>query len=503
MPNPAYLLEARAVHKSYGATRVLRGVDFAVAAAEIHALLGGNGAGKSTLLKIVTGAVPRDAGEVLYRGVDVGSHEGAAARARGVAVVHQETALLPDLTVAENIHMPHLARGAGLFSAREAARVAEAALGPIDAAFAQRALHRRVAELTLHERQVVEIARALSAGAQLLLLDEPTANLTAAETERLFALLRRLIGQQGISVVFVSHRMREIREIASVCTILRDGVSAVSRARLTDLSDADIVTMMGQATALEGAARITAATPALARPDTASPGEAFGAESGAMRLEIPPGHIVGLAGAPAGPSALIDALIGARRDSAWRVTRGGRPLALRSPREAVRQGIGFVSGDRAGKGVLATLPIVDNMLAAARIRQRRALVARREVQEGEALLRTLRIKASSLWALPATLSGGTQQKLLIARWLNLAPRLLVLEEPTRGVDIGTKRDLYALVRQMAERGVGVVWWSTEYVELVELCHAVLAFGPDGTPSEILTGQELDETHLAHATGMAA
>lgn len=498
MTGSAYLLEAREVYKSYGATRVLRGANFAVAPAEIHALLGGNGAGKSTLLKIVTGSVSRDSGDVLYRGLDVTSHEGAVARARGVAVVHQETALLPDLTVAENIHLPHLARGVDLFSAREAGRAAEMALLPIDAAFARRALHRRVAELTLHERQVVEIARALSAGAQLLLLDEPTANLTAAETERLFALLRRLIDQNGISVVFVSHRMREIREIASVCTILRDGVSVASRAKLTELSDADIVNTMGQATALEGAARTTEAVVALSVP-----GEAFGAESDTTRLEIPPGRIIGLAGAPSGPSALIDALTGARRDSIWRITRGGRPLVLRNPRQAVRQGIGFVSGDRAGKGVLATLPIVDNLLAATRIRQHRVLIVRREAREGEDLLRRLHIKAASLWALPQTLSGGTQQKLLIARWLNIAPRLLVLEEPTRGVDIGTKRDLYALVRQMAERGVGVVWWSTEYAELVELCHAVLAFDPDGTPSRILTGQDLDETHLAHATGMAA
>ena len=497
MSDPDYLLEAREVQKSYGATRVLCGVNFAVAPAEIHALLGGNGAGKSTLLRIVTGSVPLDAGDVRYRGLDVSSHEGAAALARGVAVVHQETALLPDLTVAENIHLPHLARGPGLFSTRAATRVAEAALVPIDAAFARRALHRRVAELTLHERQVVEIARALSAGAQLLLLDEPTSNLTAVETERLFALLRRLIAKHGISVVFVSHRMREIREIASVCTILRDGVSAANRAKLTELSDADIVTTMGQVTALEGVGRATTAVP------LSVSGEAFGAESGDTLLEIPPGRIIGLAGAPSGPSALIDALTGARRNSAWRITRGGRPLVLRSPREAVRHGIGFVSGDRAGKGVLATLPIVDNMLAAARIRQSRVLVTRREAKECDGLLRALRIKASSLWALPATLSGGTQQKLLIARWLAVAPHLLVLEEPTRGVDIGTKRDLYAQVRQMAERGVAIVWWSTEYTELVELCHAVLAFDPDGTPSKLLSRQDLDETHLAQATGMAA
>jgi ribose transport system ATP-binding protein len=492
-----FLLEVREVQKSYGATSVLRGVNFAVAPSEIHALLGGNGAGKSTLLKIITGVVPRDGGEVLYRGVDIASSEGAASRAHGVAVVHQETALLPDLSVAENIYLPHLARAAGLFGLREAERVAEAALAQIDTAFAQRALRRRVADLTLHERQVVEIARALSGGAHLLLLDEPTANLTAAETERLFALLRRLADQHDVSVVFVSHRMREIRQIASVCTILRDGVSAISRTPLAALSDADIVTTMGQVTAVEAVARSPTS------PIEAAGGGVFGAERGDTRLEIRPGRIIGLAGAPAGPSALIDALTGARTDSGWRITRAGRPLSLRSPRQAVRQGIGFVSGDRVGKGVLATLPIVDNMLAAARVRQRRVLVRGSETPEGASLLHMLRIKAASLWVLPATLSGGTQQKLLIARWLNVVPHLLVLEEPTRGVDIGTKRDLYALVRQMAESGVAVVWWSTEYVELVELCHAVLAFDPDGTPSGMLAGRELDETHLAYATGMAA
>src|SRR5579875_3069220 len=281
MADRPYLLEAHEVYKSYGATRVLCGANFAVAPAEIHALLGGNGAGKSTLLKIVTGSVPLDAGEVRYNGMDISSHEGAAALARGVAVVHQETALLPDLTVAENIHLPHLARGASLFSSRDAIRAAEAALVPIDAAFARRALHRRVAELTLHERQLVEIARALSAGAQLLLLDEPTSNLTAMETERLFALLRRLIEQHGISVVFVSHRMREIREIASVCTILRDGVSAISRKPLDTLSDSDIVAMMGQAMAVEAVVRSGSA------PSATAEGEAFGAERGSMRLHIP------------------------------------------------------------------------------------------------------------------------------------------------------------------------------------------------------------------------
>lgn len=492
-----YLLEASGIEKLYGVTPALRGAQFAVASAEIHALLGGNGAGKSTLLKIVTGAVSHDRGKIFFRGLDVASFEGAAARARGIAVVHQETALLPALTVAENIHLPHLTRAVGWFDVHKAERVAEAALAEIDVSFASRALRRRVSELSLHEKQLVEIARAVSAGAQLLLLDEPTANLTAGETKRLFTLLRRLTVQNNISVVFVSHRMQEIRDIAAVCTILRDGVSAISRVPLATLSDADIISAMGQAAAAETVARSRPASSA------ARAGDIFGAERGSARLEIAPGRIIGLAGAPAGPTALIETLIGARGDSGWRITRNGRALSLRNPRQAVRHGIGFVSGDRAGKGVLATLPIIDNLMAAARIRQRRVFVARRERDESRELLRALRIKVASLWTLPKTLSGGTQQKLLIARWLNVAPRLLVLEEPTRGVDIGTKRDLYALVRQMADSGIGIVWWSTEYIELIDLCDDVLTFDPEGTPGRMLSGERLDETRLAEATGMAA
>src|SRR5690349_8778006 len=229
---PAFLLEARGITKSFGPTRVLRGVDFAVAAGEIHALLGGNGAGKSTLLKIVSGTETRDGGSLLYKGHDIDHHEGREARSGGIAVVHQELALLPHLTVAENIDLPHHRRGASLFSQRSAHRIALDALSLIDRDFARRAVGRQAGDLTLHGQQLVEIARALNSGAQLILLDEPTANLTAGETERLFDALRGLVRETRICVVFVSHRMREIRQIADVCTVIRDGVSAINRAPL-------------------------------------------------------------------------------------------------------------------------------------------------------------------------------------------------------------------------------------------------------------------------------
>ena len=501
-PGPAFLLEARGITKSFGPTRVLRGVDFAVAAGEIHALLGGNGAGKSTLLKVVSGTETRDGGSLLYKGQDIDHHEGREARSGGIAVVHQELALLPHLTVAENIDLPHHRRGASLFSQRSAHRIALDALSLIDRDFARRAVGRQAGDLTLHEQQLVEIARALNSGAQLILLDEPTANLTAAETERLFDALRGLVRETRICVVFVSHRIREIRQIADVCTVIRDGVSAINRAPLGSITDAEIIEQMGQASALAGAAE---AGPASRRGPTSrqATGGALEIKGQDVDVVIEGGSILGLAGAPAGPEALIDALIGAAPCADLRILHDGREQVFHSPREAARSRVGFVSGDRANKGVLATLPIIDNMMASRRVVGRQKLVPGSESAEAGRLLAALRIKARSLWDLPNTLSGGTQQKLLIARWLGLNPAMLVLEEPTRGVDIGTKREIYDLIRQMADQGTMIVWWSTEQVELVELCDAVLAFDPDGRATGVLRGAEINEENIAAATGMAA
>ena len=495
-----FLLEARGITKSFGPTSVLRGVNFSVGAGEIHALLGGNGAGKSTLLKIVSGVLNRDGGTLSYKGSDIDSHEGKVARSVGIAVVRQELAVLPHLSVAENIDLPHRRNGFSLFSQRTAYDVAVESLSLIDPDFAARAAGALIGDLTLHEQQLVEIARALQSGAQLLLLDEPTANLTASETERLFDVLRRLTTANQISVVFVSHRMREIRQIAHVCTIIRDGATAVDRAPLSSLTDADIVELMGQAPHLGKA------------PSTPAAREVSLGRAGSGLLEImgrgidfsrESGSIIGIAGAPTGPEALINSLVGVRPDPELQIVLDGRERRYHSPRQAARDHVGFVSGDRANKGILATLPIIDNMMASYRVSQRRIVVSGSEASRASTLLDALRIKLGSVWDLPSTLSGGNQQKLLIARWLDLKPDILVLEEPTRGVDIGTKREIYDLIRKMASEGTTVIWWSTEQSELIELCDAVLAFHPDGHPTGVLKGSDLNEERLAQATGMAA
>ena len=487
--NPAvnFVLEALDIEKSFGATKVLRKANLRVAQSEIHALLGGNGAGKSTFIRIVSGSLQRDDGVI-----SVAGREDYDARA--ISVVFQELALLPDLSVAENIHLPHRRDAIGRINSREMDALAAEALAMIDPALV-RFLRRPVSSLDLHQRQLVEIARALSSGAKLILLDEPTANLTFADAERLFAVLRRLT-TRGISILLVSHRMSEIRVVADVCTILRDGRSVVDRRALADISDEEIVqAMMG-----DGREKVEIAMGARRSQPS---GPSLGLAKGGLSLELPAGSILGLAGAPEGPAGVINALIGAEPHSPWSIALAGQSRRFHSPAEAVRSGVGYVSGDRVEKGILATLPILDNLAAAGRIARKQWRVLPQEVREAASALRRLSIKASSLDALPQTLSGGTQQKLLIARWLDLAPKILVLEEPTRGVDIGTKREIYQIIRTVAAAGTIVVWWSTEFSELAEICDHVITFDLQGEASARLEGENLTEVAMARATGMAA
>lgn len=493
------ILSITALTKSYGATSVLKGVDFSVARGEVHALLGGNGAGKSTMIRIINGLAAKGGGEIEFRDAAGNPLSEAEGRSK-VAVVHQELALLPHLTVAENITLPRFPNGLGLFDRKRSWRQAHDALSLIDREFADTALHQLVGDLSLHQGQMVEIARALSSGAELLLLDEPTGNLTAAETERLFAVLRKLTTENGLAVVFVSHRMKEIRQIANVCTIIRDGKTVVDRAATEDLSDAAILEKMGQIRIRQ--AETGSVTYATVR-NTNPADDTLVIHNADREIRLTPGTVLGVAGAPAGPQALISALVGTAKSRRWTVARTGWPDRFTSPRQAARSGAGFITGDRAHKGILADLPIIDNVMASRRIVRGGGFTRSRERTECLDLVQSLKIKAASIWDLPDTLSGGTQQKLLLARWLGLPSRLLVLEEPTRGVDIGTKKEIYQLIRQMAASGTIIVWWSTENAELLEVCDRIVAFETDGRCAGIIEKQDLNEDTLANMTGMAA
>lgn len=483
-PGLKTLVALRGIEKSFGPTHVLKGVNFIVRAGEIHALLGGNGAGKSTLMRIATGELRRDGGDI-----ELDSYRG---QRPVVSVVHQELALLPELTVAENIGLVHARSGLSLNDASDSARIAREALMLIDPHFAETGLYRKAKTLSLHESQIVEIARALSTGAEVLLLDEPTANLTATETERLFEVLARLSREDRMGIVFVSHRMKEIRMLCDVCTIIRNGRTVVDGKAIAELTDTEIVEQMGQPTDRG------------AEPSEGAPETPVSVTLATEEISIPvrSGTILGLAGAPAGPSALIASLIGLGH-AGWSMSGDGWPACPSSPRDAVRNGIGYVTGDRGNKGILAQLPIIDNVLASRRISQGRQFVRNSERDECSSLIEALQVRIGSIWDHPATLSGGNQQKLLIARWLGIDLKMIVLEEPTRGVDIGTKREIYALIREIAAEGTIIVWWSTENAELLELCHEILAFDTDGQARGLLERNQFNEDSLASLTGMAA
>jgi ribose transport system ATP-binding protein len=294
--------------------------------------------------------------------------------------------------------------------------------------------------------------------------------------------------------------MKEIRQIASVCSIIRDGMTVVNRAPMDGLSDAAIVEKMGQVTARQVEFAAIAQDPS---SNGNSPEDTLVIRDADIEMRLTPGTVLGVAGAPAGPQALISALVGAAKTRRWLIARVGWPERFASPREAARNGSGFITGDRAHKGILANLPIIDNVMASRRIVGRSVFTNRREREKCLDLVQALKIKASSIWDLPDTLSGGTQQKLLLARWLGVPSRLLVLEEPTRGVDIGTKKEIYQLIRRMAASGTIIVWWSTENAELLEVCDRVVAFETDGRCAGIIERGNLSEDTLASMTGMAA
>lgn len=485
-------LAARDIAKSFGATRALRGVNLTLRRGEIHALLGGNGAGKSTLIKILSGELVADSGTL---------SGDASSDTDQVAVVHQELSIMRDLTVTENLFVG-TSHGPRLFAWRSGYQRAEEVLKTLGLDASSVRPTTRAGSLALHQLQLVEIGRALARNSRVVLLDEPTAALTSHEAETLFAVLRRL-RDKGTSFIFVSHRMEEIRRIADRMTILRDGVTAVDGVPVDDISDAEVLLQMfGQSLDDEP----TGAEPS--KSPTRGPAEAdtvvtLTHPTLPRPVRVRQGEVIGLAGTPVGPQRLLDTLLGDRRASRWKVdladNRGGSP---RSTRGAIMRGVGYVSGDRGDKGIFPDLSIYDNTLVARQVMEGNWLntpSARRHVDRQA---RRLGFAQQDLQADPSSLSGGTQQKVLLARWLDLPVHLLLLEEPTRGVDLHTKKDLYRIVRQLAVSGCAVIWWSTEYGELKETCDRVLAFNVAGDPVAVLAIEETVEQDLLLATGTA-
>ena len=488
----ALLLSARGIEKNFGPTRALAGADFALAAGEVHGLLGANGAGKSTLSRVISGHVRRDRGELLWRGKPFDPAGPRAAIEAGIGMVLQETSLAPDLTVLENIFLPDLARP-GWLSLRARRAEALSILGNLGQAETL-PLGAEIRRLSAAQRQLVEIAKALAVDAALIIFDEPTASLSPGEVERLFDVMARLRAA-GHGLIFVSHRLEEVLAITDRVSVMREGRTVAAALPTASLSQADIVRLMvGQELGRihhHRAADITTASVLTARHLAAAPMVRD------VSFSLHRGEILGLGGlVGAGRSETLEALFGLRPRQGGEVLLSGRPFAPRHPRAAIRAGIAFVPEDRRGQSIVPDFSVRENLLLGHLSAHRGfGLGYRTREARIRALLKTLDLPAERLLdANMLNFSGGMQQKIILARWLLLEPRVLLLDEPTKGVDIGTRQAIYAMLREAADAGTAILVVSSDFEELLGLCSRIVVISDGATIAE-MPSAVLDEAKL--------
>jgi rhamnose transport system ATP-binding protein len=494
----ASVLEFHDVHKSFGAVQALRGVGFSVAAGEAHAIVGENGAGKSTLLRILSGSVGPDKGELRLDGERVRLSAPRDALARGIGVVHQEMLSFPNLTVSANVFAGRELVGGG-------GRLREGAMRERTRALLER-LHLKVSPdagmdtLPAAHRQLVQVARALVFDCRILALDEPTTSLTDAESDHLFAVLEDL-RRRGLTLLYVSHRLPEVFRLCDRITVLRDGTGVGTFGR-NEVGPLDIVrAMVGRDLPPRPAAPPPAPGPPLLtlRGWTRRPGFED------VSLSLRRGEIVGLFGlVGSGRTELLETLVGLHAPQAGQMELDGRAVRFASPRRAARAGVVLVPEERQRQGLLFNLGLSDN-LALPRAVARGDVVRHRaeERRTGEALLAQWRIKAASLDVTPDTLSGGNQQKVVLARWLATGPRVLLLDEPTKGVDVGAKYEIHGLVAQAAAAGAACLAVSSDLPELLALADRILVMREGRLRGEVAAADATEERVMHLATSASS
>jgi rhamnose transport system ATP-binding protein len=495
----ASLLELKSIAKSFGAVRALKGVSFDLRPGEIHALLGENGAGKSTLIKVVTGAHQPDSGTIAINGSIVHRLTPASAHAQGIAAIYQQPALFPDLSVGENIAfaLEKLSPNHYVRWNDRRSRAAEL-LTRVGAKIDPDA---EVRELSMPEQQLVEIARALGTGARILILDEPTASLTKKEVELLYAVLRDL-RSQGVGAIYISHRLEEIFALADRVTVLRDGQSVGTNA-VDDINEAQLIRMM------VGREVSTIYPPAEGRPDKlVLQAQNLGCAASGVRnvsFELRAGEVLGLAGlVGAGRTELARILFGITPADSGSMFLGGEQVSIRSPKDAVANGIAYVPEDRRKHGVILEMPVASNMTMSIHrwLFQGGWLRFDRERDLAQKYVDDLAVKTAGVEALAGTLSGGNQQKVALARWLATRPRLLILDEPTQGVDVGAKAEIHRLIRRLTAEGLAVLMISSDLPEILGMSDRI-AVMRGGTIAAMLPGKSDAHTVMAAALGTLA
>jgi inositol transport system ATP-binding protein len=498
----------RGIGKRFPGVQALSGVDFTVARGEIHALLGENGAGKSTLLKILAGAQQPDEGSIELDGRPVALATPHAAQRLGVATIYQEFTLAPNMTIAENVFIgrePGPRLFVGWRRMGEETRAIIRRLGLALDPFAP------VRDLSVAEQQMVEIARALSMQSRLIVMDEPTSALSASEVEKLFRIVRDLRAQ-GLSIIFVTHRLDEVMALADRYTVLRDGRQVGTGAVAETSIDAIIRLMVGRAVSALYAHRQPASpgpvalrVEGLSRRGTAQDPHAAVLED--VTLEVRRGEILGIAGlVGAGRTELARAVFGADPFAAGRILVDGKPVAIGSPRDAIRHGIGLVPEDRKQQALFLALAVRRNLSMAAldKLRLLRWLVDEKaELALVETYRKMLNIRMAGPEQLVANLSGGNQQKVVLARWLALRPTVLIVDEPTRGIDIGAKVEVHNLLFELAGSGIAVIAISSELPEVLAISDRIVTMCEGRITGEVARDEADQETLMTLMTRRGA
>jgi len=491
------------VSKRYGGVRALEEAELTVNAGRVHAVLGENGAGKSTLIKVMAGVVAPDKGRMTLEGREVVFPDPASALEAGVACIFQELSLIPDLPVADNIVISNPPKRFGLIDRRTQRRIAEQAL----ARAGGEDIHplAPVKDLPLSRRQIVEIAKALARQPRILILDEATSALTAADVTKVFAVLKRLRAE-GLALLYISHRMHEIAEIADECTVFRNGRNVATYLAGTKTDNEVVEMMIGREYS-----HVFPPKPNV-QPDGKPPVLEVRNLSWTQRLrEISltarAGEVVGLGGLDGqGQRELLLALFGVLKGVSGELLIDGRPVPISSPRSAKskRVGMALIPEDRKTEGLMLPMAVRANLSFAALDRLSRYGIIDRAAERKavEEMVRLLAIRTDGTDIPVGSLSGGNQQKVVIAKWLMVSPRIILLNDPTRGIDVGTKQEIYVLLRKLADTGAAIIFYSTDYDELIGCCNRVLVLYDGAVKRTLVEGEITERALVASALNIA-
>ena len=497
------VLRMKQIGKSFGDVRVLRDVDLMLHAGEVFALMGENGAGKSTLMNILSGAIPHYDGEIWLNDQKVSIHSPIEGRNLGIAKIHQELQLVPNLTVAENIYLGRESTNkAGFVRYKKMRADAQTHLDALELSVSPK---QRMRDLRVGEQQLVEIAKALSIGARILIMDEPTSALSEAESHKLFAVVRKL-RESGVSIIYITHRIEEVFKISDRVMVLRDG-ERIGVVETSETSREEIIRMMvgRELKELFDRESVAVGEEVLAIEDLcfSPPKESFKRRLDHVSLTLKRGEVLGVAGLMgSGRTELFECVFGVHPNNCKAAIRvGGETVEIRRPRDAIQHGISFVTEDRKGQGLILGRSIGENLSLPLLKDFSRLFFMNRKKEKGcwQEQMQALRIKAPTFATLVESLSGGNQQKVALGKWLLTKPKVLLLDEPTRGIDVGAKSEVYRMIRQLAAEGMGIIVVSSDMPEILGLSDRIVTFCEGRLTGEFSREEATQEKLLTAAT----